>query len=449
MSEKKFQFFISSTYEDLKDAREKVIKTVLSNYHIPIGMEMFSAADEDQWEIIKDTIDNSDYYIVIIGHRYGSMTTDGISFTEKEYDYASQNGIPILAFIRDRNAPTSPKERDDDPNRVEKLKVFIDKVSGKMREVWSNPDDLANKVSIALNKAIRKYERPGWVRADKMLSPQVTEELARLSQENRDFREELAQIKGTIPKIEVLVNGKNCLELKLKRLNPNPESFKRIEYDEIPSNLMEFISKKEVDDYNELIVSKKEEINRYAIELVRYFRLILPDALFVDVVNNGNSSANEVIVEIFFPEALAVLNERTKKEIEGPKKIPGLEESPIEKAKKKYNKSRKSNTLVYSRYEDLIPDSYNIPILEGDNFYNFPISMKVVGKNQVILKVKKLLHTQRERFDDLFIAPLETGDFELKILVICEEYRQKEEFTLPIKIVDSDEDFFPNEERSQ
>ncbi|HDZ8843871.1 TPA: DUF4062 domain-containing protein [Aeromonas dhakensis] len=46
--DKKYQVFISSTYEDLKDEREQVIKSVLEMGHIPVGMEMFSAADEEQ-----------------------------------------------------------------------------------------------------------------------------------------------------------------------------------------------------------------------------------------------------------------------------------------------------------------------------------------------------------------------------------------------------------------
>ena len=50
--EKKYQIFISSTYEDLIEERKKVQDTILSMYQFPIGMEMFSAADEEQWEII-------------------------------------------------------------------------------------------------------------------------------------------------------------------------------------------------------------------------------------------------------------------------------------------------------------------------------------------------------------------------------------------------------------
>lgn len=87
-------------------------------YQFPIGMEMFSAADEEQWEIIQDTIDSSDYYVLIIGHRYGSVIGEGeyagISYTEKEFKYALSKGIPILAFIIDKSVPVTTDKIEDD-----------------------------------------------------------------------------------------------------------------------------------------------------------------------------------------------------------------------------------------------------------------------------------------------------------------------------------------------
>lgn len=82
----KYQIFISSTFDDLKEERSQVIKAILEMGHIPVGMEMFSAADEEQWKLIARQIDETDYYVVIVGHRYGSMI-DGISYTEKEFAY--------------------------------------------------------------------------------------------------------------------------------------------------------------------------------------------------------------------------------------------------------------------------------------------------------------------------------------------------------------------------
>jgi hypothetical protein len=47
-----YQIFVSSTYENLKDERSEVIKACLNMGHIPVGMEMFNAADEQLWQVI-------------------------------------------------------------------------------------------------------------------------------------------------------------------------------------------------------------------------------------------------------------------------------------------------------------------------------------------------------------------------------------------------------------
>lgn len=101
--EKTYKIFISSIYEDLKEARGKVRDAVLSMYHLPIGMEQFDASNEAQWAVIKKHIDMTDYYVLIIGHRFGSVIEEGadkgLSYTQKEFRYARELGIPILAFF--------------------------------------------------------------------------------------------------------------------------------------------------------------------------------------------------------------------------------------------------------------------------------------------------------------------------------------------------------------
>ncbi len=67
---------------------------------IPAGMELFTASGRPPWDLIQSSIDDSDYVVLILAGRYGSSTgDDGLSYTEKEYDYALSRGIPILAFL--------------------------------------------------------------------------------------------------------------------------------------------------------------------------------------------------------------------------------------------------------------------------------------------------------------------------------------------------------------
>src|SRR5215212_5957087 len=113
--DKRYQVFVSSTYADLQHERRSVIQTLMEMDCIPSGMELFPAADEEQWEFIKRVIDDCDYYLLIIGGRYGSTTSEGISYTEKEYDYAINKGIKVIALLHERPAEIPLEKSETNP----------------------------------------------------------------------------------------------------------------------------------------------------------------------------------------------------------------------------------------------------------------------------------------------------------------------------------------------
>lgn len=191
MEKKKYTVFISSTFEDLKDARDLAIRTILKMGHIPIGMEAFNATDEEQWDIIKQSIDACDYYIVIVAHRYGTLAGD-ISITEKEYNYASDLNIPRLRFIIDEQAPWEPRLMDI--GNIEKLTSFKKKLTSLPVEFWKSIDELPGKIAITLSNQIAKTSRPGWVRGNDALSNETISEITRLSRENNELRNEIADL---------------------------------------------------------------------------------------------------------------------------------------------------------------------------------------------------------------------------------------------------------------
>ena len=80
--------------------RQQVIQALLELDCIPSKVRIpFSRRNEDRWELIKSVIKDCDYYIVIIGGKYGSKGPAGISHTEKEYRYARKYGLPTIAFL--------------------------------------------------------------------------------------------------------------------------------------------------------------------------------------------------------------------------------------------------------------------------------------------------------------------------------------------------------------
>ena len=172
---KKYQVFVSSTYEDLKEERAAVTQCLLDNNCIPVGMEQFPASNMSQMEYIEKMLDDCDYYILIIGGRYGSLDDDGVGYTEKEYNYAQQKGIPVMAFVN-LHPEKLPNEKCEHAN-IEKFKAFRDRVRNakKLVKGYSDIGDLKANVVTAVNAAIREYPGIGWVRATDLLQEENLE----------------------------------------------------------------------------------------------------------------------------------------------------------------------------------------------------------------------------------------------------------------------------------
>lgn len=178
--DKKYQVFVSSTYQDLTEERREVIQALLELDCIPIGMEMFPAANDDQWTLIKNLIDDCDYYILIIGGRYGTISSTGISYTEMEYKYALEKGIPDISFLHKDPDQLPVSRTDKDEQKRKKLSDFKDLVSKKSVRYWETPSDLGSVVSRSLIKLIRTNPRTGWVKADNMSTDKANLEILQL-----------------------------------------------------------------------------------------------------------------------------------------------------------------------------------------------------------------------------------------------------------------------------
>ena len=176
--EKRYQIFISSTYLDLIEERNKVIKAILSLYHFPIGMEMFHADNEEQWVQIKNTILMSDYYILIVGRNYGTMIKkEHISYTEKEYDFAISNGIPVLAFIISDRAKKE-SYGNETATQQKLLKKFKEKVKELPCQFWENADQLALQVATTLSLKFKENNRCGWTQDLQIINKKINKNLS-------------------------------------------------------------------------------------------------------------------------------------------------------------------------------------------------------------------------------------------------------------------------------
>ncbi|HEV2801011.1 MAG TPA: DUF4062 domain-containing protein [Pyrinomonadaceae bacterium] len=196
--DKRYQVFVSSTYADLREERQRVIQTLMEMDCIPSGMELFPAADEEQWEFIKRVIDDCDYYLLIIGGRYGSTTSEGLSYTEKEYDYAIEKGIKVIALLHANPDEIPMGKSEPDPELRGRLKAFREKVAtNRLVKFWKAAEDLPGLVALSLSKTIKTFPAVGWIRADQASNTQLLNEINELRKRNDELSTELTQLRGS------------------------------------------------------------------------------------------------------------------------------------------------------------------------------------------------------------------------------------------------------------
>jgi hypothetical protein len=196
---KRYQVFVSSTYADLRDERNTVIQTLMEMDCIPSGMELFPAADEDQFDFIKKVIDDCDYYLLIIGARYGSTTSEGISYTEKEYDYAVAKGMKVVALIHSQPDNIAVGKTDKDPELEQRLNEFRAKVqTGRLVKFWTTSTELPGMVALSLSTAIKRYPAVGWVRGNATASTELLEEVNNLRKKNDELQKAVKKMSSEL-----------------------------------------------------------------------------------------------------------------------------------------------------------------------------------------------------------------------------------------------------------
>jgi|SRR5450830_23221 len=197
--DKRYQVFVSSTYADLKDERQRVLQALMEMDCIPAGMELFPAVDEEQWNFIQRMIDDCDYYLLIIGGRYGSITSDGVGYTEKEFDYAVHKGVKVVVLVHGAPDDIPFGKSEQDPILREKLLGFKTKaMNGRLVKFWKSAEELPGLVALSLTKTIKNYPAVGWVRANNVASEEILIEINELRKENVNLQASVQDLERQI-----------------------------------------------------------------------------------------------------------------------------------------------------------------------------------------------------------------------------------------------------------
>ncbi|QHT45585.1 DUF4062 domain-containing protein [Bacillus sp. SB49] len=209
--DKKLQVFVSSTYLDLKDERQKAVEGILRAGHIPAGMELFTAASKSQWQVIEEWIKESDLLMLILGGKYGSLEPEtGKSYTQLEYEFAIKHEIPVFSIVLNDQYLINKKaasinlevyEREAKQSNIEKYDRFKKTVLDNIVSFVGGIEEIPTEISYSLQEFVRKddseYKFRGWVR-----SAEVREAKRNGEKNERLFRMDEAMLGEVIDRLE-------------------------------------------------------------------------------------------------------------------------------------------------------------------------------------------------------------------------------------------------------
>ncbi|OZU89406.1 hypothetical protein CIL03_06745 [Virgibacillus indicus] len=180
---KKLQVFVSSTYQDLQEERQKAVEGILRAGHIPAGMELFIPANKSQWSIIEKWIEESDVLMLILGGRYGTIEPEsGKSYTHLEYEFALANNVPVFAVVlndqylatkKSSNINLKVNEYETEKPNIDKYQAFKELVTSNLVSFVQDINQIPNEITLALQEFIKndesEYHFKGWIRGDEAI----------------------------------------------------------------------------------------------------------------------------------------------------------------------------------------------------------------------------------------------------------------------------------------
>ncbi len=137
--QKKFQVFISSTFDDLKNERLAAIDAIVKEGHMPLALEHFPPQNASVNSVIKGCVSACQFYVIILGHRYGSKPKDeSCSYTELELNLAESKKLEILSFVLDEQVAIEKRKQLDRRIVKDKNELDNDKQYWELRKRLEN-----------------------------------------------------------------------------------------------------------------------------------------------------------------------------------------------------------------------------------------------------------------------------------------------------------------------
>lgn len=427
----RYQIFVSSTYKDLYPVRRKVTEHILSMNHIPAGMEMFSASGREQWKTIQKAIDNSDYYVLIIGEKYGSISEDeGISYTQKEFEYARTKDIPTLCFLPGDGFSTSREHREVEPEKIRLLEEFKRKVlDEQLCDFWVTEDELVTKISAALYKIFTEEPGVGWIRGN-AADPDVLSKLVKSMEENKRLQNKISEmeskLKKDIPTLSLKMNDKEILDNEFYFTKCEPDELVTVKpaitLDNI--SLTEHVSQKEIDEYNNSLPTV-DDVDLYNKRLGAYLTS-RQSMINFSIRNNGYVKANNASIRIHFPEDIIVLRESDVEKLKPQK----LQFPLLPTSSNIMDRFIRRNIKTQNDHEVILGGN----VVNNISGWRNEDELKIGEGNTIHGKISSVRQGTDEHLNPQFyLYAAQPGSFKVMAEILCDEYREWQQIEFTVK----------------
>ena len=385
---------------------------------------------------------------------------NAISYTQKEFRYAREKKIPILAFIIEDDAKITGNAFESDPSKIQRLKAFKEEVmNGRTVTWWNDPKDLAAKVESSLYKAFDRDKRPGWIRTNKAAEDTI-QQIADLSRKNLELEDENKKLRESIairkPEIYISIGSDKTADnygekdptiISIKPIQKKgylgtvPE---KVSMEDFSAEDRKYLKQKDIDKYN-CDLPDAEGIRQYDEAMFRY-NTIHDNGKMMDfmICNTGTAKAVDVHVTLTFPKSFIIMKRNDVKDMTVPepphfpeslygiiakRRLGAVDRSlsnPLYKIGLKMNTLNSSLPSIHKSNDLLRPIDYSKSMIQSVN----------IDDQRVMIWTRDLLHKYCRKIDELCIAPTEVGDFVITASIMCEEYPEPETQKLKVRVVE-------------
>ncbi len=192
MIDKRYHVFISTTEADMHAERVVLSQTLVSQGFFSWGLEQRTPLTT---AFARRQIDDCDYFILMLGSRYGELSASGVSYMHLEYIYAVTKQKPILVLMYEAPETRSEQFQDKTPEGKVKFLDFRRQLQRERDTVMTFRDlrDLEIAIRHTMPQFLSRYPAQGWIRPNQQLVQQ-------LQDENEQLRQKVIQLEQQQPK---------------------------------------------------------------------------------------------------------------------------------------------------------------------------------------------------------------------------------------------------------